>query len=529
MGQHAIGLKPVLAVYLLLIAGCSVALVGLAAIRLQRHALLSQKAQVAHAFLEQLQGSLSRSCGPDLLSCPDLNLELQDLRLSLPGLKVLLVADRAGRVLGGSAVDKQVLADFGSQESAGEGLHKYRLVEHNTRRFFLVGQPLASDPPLQIKAAFSMAQTEALISKMAASVVLYGFLVLLAVGVIAWMLLYRLIVRPIDKLLVVAERVFLRGDLSDLLQAERGSEYGRLGFSLGRMARRIEGDQQQLKSQIAELEKLNHELAQAQQAMIRQEKLASVGFLAAGLAHEVGNPIAAIGGYVGMLRTEQVPEDQQKDILGRVEREIERIDKIIRDLLSYSRPGKGEAVPCDLIELIADATDLLRPQKKFKQIEFVSQDDAMPWVLCDPDLVRQVLVNLMFNALDAVDEGGHIWVRVHRLTRRADGDFDWGSDKTPGCFELGVLHRVRPPADGQGLPVDQEVVVVSVVDDGHGINSDRLGQIFDPFYSTKEPGQGTGLGLCICLSAIHAQGGEIWAWSREGLGTQLAFWLPEAG
>jgi len=236
-----------------------------------------------------------------------------------------------------------------------------------------------------------------------------------------------------------------------------------------------------------------------------------------------------------MLRSEEIPAKEQGDILARVEAEIVRIDTIIRDLLAYSRPGRSEIAPVLPSELSESALSLIRPQKKFKTVEFaLDVPPGLPPVLTDADLTRQVLVNLMLNALDACGKGGHVWVRAVVMGVDDDGRLSWGhgdaaGPEEPGFFELGDIHAIRPPQGGsRGLSPASRVVVFCVVDDGAGIEDQNLLRIFDPFFTTKEPGRGTGLGLAICHSAISALGGEIWAYSRPGRGTQLAFYLPVA-
>jgi signal transduction histidine kinase len=133
----------------------------------------------------------------------------------------------------------------------------------------------------------------------------------------------------------------------------------------------------------------------------------------------------------------------------------------------------------------------------------------------------------VINALDAVSERGSIWVRAVQMSRGADGKLLWsGNSEEPGFFGQGKIHSIRPPRDGKGLDPDKAAVVFTVVDNGPGISESDLPQIFDPFFTSKEPGQGTGLGLAICHAGVNALGGEIWAYSKVGEGTQLAFYLP---
>ncbi len=529
MGRAGVGLKPLIALYLALLLGATALLVGLAAVRLSRHAAVAERLHAGRMLLAELAGQLDdgrlRAEGAGDLAAWARSRSRQNT-----GLRLLSVLDAQGRLLASSDPDQRARELWGAlgqqapQGPAGEG---WWVAESAAERLLLIEQPAASGGWL-LRGAFGLARTDAAARRVAASTALYGGLVVVGLALIGWLLLYRLVLRPLDRLLELAGQVSQHGDLSWLLAAERsGSELGRLGLSLGRMARRIEDDQGELRRQIAEQERLNRELQQAQQAMLRQEKLASVGLLAAGLAHEVGNPMSAIVGYVDMLRSEPFSDEERGQILARVARELERIDRIIQDLLAFSRPGRGRIEPCAPAALITGVIDLLRPQQAFKAVDCrVELAAELPPVDCDPDLVRQVLVNLLLNAADALQPGGALWVRAAAV-ERAESGLRWRGGR-PAWFDRGELHQLRPPRDGRGLPADRPAVIFAVVDAGAGIEAAHLDRIFDPFFSTKEPGRGTGLGLAISHSAIASLGGEIWAWSRPGTGTQFAFWLPAA-
>ncbi len=534
MGRSGIGLKPLIAVYLVTLLGAGAVLVSVAAVRIARHAMVSERVWGARAVLREMGPALASVCREQDQPggvCPGLSAWVRRHAGLQPDLRAVSILDPAGRVRASSdpAQGARGMWDaLGQRPAAVLGGQGWWVIEEVGERVLVVETRSSGTAP-GLRGAFSLAETDLSASRLATSVAVYGTLVALVLLVIGWLLLYRLVVRPVERLLQMADRVSEQGDLSWLLSADRGSEYGRLGLRLGRMGRRIEEDQNRLRRQIGELEQLNRDLHQAQQAMLRQEKLASVGLLAAGLAHEVGNPMSAIVGYVGMLRTEQFPDDERADILARVERELERIDKILQDLLAFSRPSRGEVRACTPAELVADASALIRPQKQFKGISFETDlAEDLPAVACDPDLVCQVLVNLMLNALDALDDGGRLWVRAAQVQRGPDGGLVWGAAaEEPAFFALGELHRIRPPRDGRGLP-DGPAVIFTVADDGDGIAPADLARIFDPFFTTKQPGKGTGLGLAICHTAIGTLGGEIWAWSSPGVGTQFAFWLPVA-
>ena len=525
--RSGIGLKPLIALQLLVVLGLLALLLGYAGIRLSRHSLVMERVRWVKGFLQSSAERLTELC-PRLEAggiCPGLSGWAERRKASHPAFLVLSVYNPRGDlvVTTDPGLATRALWDaFGAKQTA-EG--DWSIGEHAGMRVVAVEAPFGRQG-WSLTGVFSLERIDRESGRFTKSMLLYAALLTAVMLLLGWVLLHRQIVRPVDKLLQSADRIS-EGDLAFLLTADKGSELGRLGFSLSRMARRIEDDQQKLKDQIEQLTRLNRELHQAQQGLIRSEKLASVGKLAAGLAHEIGNPISAILGYVEMLQSEVVEADEQHDVLSRVQSEVERIDTIIRDLLAYSRPGRDNVVAAGPAELIEEAMALIRPQKKFKLIEFALEIPGdLPRVRADPDLICQVLVNLMLNALDAVESGGHIWVRAALLERSAAGELLWPGD--PQFFNLGEVHRIRPPEDGKGIKPGDRVVVFTVVDDGPGIAEENLTRVFDPFYTTKEPGQGTGLGLAICHSSVHALGGEIWVYSKVNRGTQMAFRLPVA-
>jgi len=520
-----------IAIQLLVVLGLLALLLGYAGIRLSRHSLVMERIRWVKGFLNSSAERLVELC-PDLEAggiCPGLSDWAERRRASHPSFKVLSVYDPKGELKATTdpALASRALWDAFGARRGGEGQKgDWSIGEHAGVRVVAVEVPFGRRG-WKLTGIFSLEQIDREAGRFTKSMLLYAALLTAVMLLLGWVLLHRQIVRPVERLLQSADRIS-EGDLAFLLTAEKGSELGRLGFSLSRMARRIEEDQQKLKDQIEQLTRLNRELHQAQQGLIRSEKLASVGKLAAGLAHEIGNPISAILGYMEMLQSEAVPEDEQRDVLFRVQSEVERIDTIIRDLLAYSRPGRDNVVAVDPAELVESAMALIRPQKMYKLIEFqVEVPKDLPQVKADPDLMRQVLVNLMLNALDAVESGGHVWMRAAVLERSSEGELRWsGQSDAPAFFDLGEIHRIRPPGDGRAIAPGERVVVFTVVDDGPGIAEENLTKVFDPFYTTKEPGKGTGLGLAICHSSVHALSGEIWVFSKPNQGTQMAFSLP---
>jgi two-component system NtrC family sensor kinase len=311
-------------------------------------------------------------------------------------------------------------------------------------------------------------------------------------------LIARLITGPMDALVEVTEAV-AGGELRRRAPAAATRELDGLAASVNRMTER---------------------LLDAQGALVRAEKLASVGRLAAGIAHEVGNPLSAIGNYVEVLRRRGV----DAELLVAVEREIGRIDAIVRSLLAYARPHVADRERLDLGAVAVGAVDLLRAQGTLRSATVAVHVDAqVPPVLGDRVALEQVLVNLLLNAVDAAGEGGHIGVTVSPATLGAGAEVR-GQDALPEAQRP----RVSRPAARHlaGIPDGTRAVQLVVADSGPGVPEELATRIFDPFFTTKEPGRGTGLGLAIVQRIIEDHGGRVDVRrAREG-GAAFAVTLP---
>lgn len=305
--------------------------------------------------------------------------------------------------------------------------------------------------------------------------------------------LHRLAVHPLHRLLRRAET--FREDEESFFLGEAGDEgeFTQLSRSLNRMLYRISEGKQALRSTVRSLETANRELRQARQDVINAEKLASVGRLSAGIAHEIGNPIAIVIGYLELLQQPGLDEDQRLEFVRRTEAEIHRINQIIRQLLDLARPAPERLEPVNLHAVIRDTAAMVgcQPLMTGIQVEMAlkAADDR---VLADPGQLRQVFLNLMLNAADA-------------LEAVPDG-------------QIGLRTRNR----NAGRPE----IEIAVTDNGSGIPESQLPNIFDPFFTTKEPGKGTGLGLSVTFMIVQAAGGTIDAFSGEGGGARMVIRLP---
>lgn len=280
------------------------------------------------------------------------------------------------------------------------------------------------------------------------------------------------------------------------------NELNQLSKALNRMLERISGDREKLQSMVISLEKANLDLKQAQKEIIRAEKLASVGRLSSGIAHEIGNPIGIIIGYLELIKQKDITDDERAEYIIRTENEVNRINTIIRQLLDLSRPSEAGSKAVSVHEIINDISNVIKPQPMMANIklelELAAEKDT---VFADPNQLRQVFLNLIINAADAIC-----------------------SSKKNITGELVIKSTIMPGSDSDDNPMP--MLKLSYIDNGPGISYENLGNVFDPFYTTKEPGKGTGLGLSVSFMIIETFGGKIEATSIEGKGTTMTVSLP---
>jgi len=280
----------------------------------------------------------------------------------------------------------------------------------------------------------------------------------------------RLVTRPIAEL-VKANRRLAQGDVTVRVQPYGSGELAVLGQSFNNMVETL------------------HE---TQQELLHKENLASMGQLAAGVAHELNNPLGTILLYSDILYKEAAEDDSRRDDLQMIVKEANRCKVIVRDLLNFARQSKVLAQPTDLDELLEKLTAEQKKHPRFDNVEIVLElDTALPTIQADPLQLQQIFINLMDNAAEAMEAKGR-----GRLT---------------------ITTRQAPY--GQG-------VEVSVTDTGTGIPEKYRPRLFKPFFTTKPVGSGTGLGLAIVYGIVKMHRGQVQVQSEEGKGTTFTITLP---
>ena len=339
------------------------------------------------------------------------------------------------------------------------------------------------------------------------------------------------LLEPVDEMARGVKQI-ADGDYRHRLELPTGLELRSITESVNAMADRLIAGQQVLAENVRSLDETNVMLVEARNEVIQAARLASVGTLAAGIAHEVGNPLTAIIGYadVALRRIEAGQGDPE--LLESIRSEAQRIDGIVRGLLDFARPQPDEITPVRVDEVVAGVRELLENQGRLGQIAHSwTLDETCPPVLMDPRHLEQVLVNLLLNASDAVKDVDEpkIEVAVWSEEGPAANPLRRRGDDPPG---VNYMHRRRVArafaVEALGtLESAHRVVVVAVSDNGPGLPSVDETHVFDPFFTTKEPGKGTGLGLFISARLVSGMGGRIDLENTPD-GARFEVRLPEA-
>jgi two-component system NtrC family sensor kinase len=303
----------------------------------------------------------------------------------------------------------------------------------------------------------------------------------------------RSVSHPVRALVNETKRI-ASGDLGSTLKIESKDEIGELADSFNRMTQDLSKAQEELKewSKVLEkrVEERTQELKRTQEQLVQSEKLASLGKLAAGIAHEINNPLTGILTYSSLLLKENKENPQMKEDLEVIVNETTRCRKIVKGLLEFARQTEPSKSPADINKVLEETLSLLENQALFHNIKVEKKlKENLPTVMIDTDQIKQVFMNIIINAAEAMSQGGILTIR---------------SDSDP----------------------QKKFAEVSFIDTGPGIPEENLSKIFDPFFTTKRSGKGTGLGLSVSYGIIQRHDGFLEVKSQLGKGSTFTVKLP---
>jgi signal transduction histidine kinase len=370
----------------------------------------------------------------------------------------------------------------------------------SAKKYLFIAEPLNLDSTDKRKAAVVIIELDSIyetifLNKEAIFVYLLVNVILLTI--VGFFRLIAITVKPIERMVRMSQSyhdpdvLFFNGE-------QKRSEFGQLSMALNGMLYRIESDRVQLRNSVTSLEIANSELLKTQKEMVRTEKIASVGRLSAGLAHEIGNPIGIVQGYVELLQQPDLDQAEKQQFAQRALSELDRVSKLIRQLLDYAGSSSNEMSVVNLAKLIDEVCEIVAFKKYNPPISLIKEISANIFIECDSDNLRQVILNCLLNALDALES------------------------KTDD-FARQIIVKAEKVVEDES---HQPNVHICIEDNGTGIDEKDLDVIFDPFFTTKDQGKGTGLGLFVSHSIIDAHGGKIWIESSFGKGSTVNIKLP---
>lgn len=482
MSKFITGLRTEIVLNIAVLMMAATALIGFVVLKVSEQAALDQKVKSAAVILNSIQNNLKYIESYPYPSDANTIQRLIDIFMENGGIDAILVVDRDMRVIAHSS--RNEAGKTINDEALLKGVRERNVTTKVRGGYVSISSPLylRNEVIGGVKVTISSRDVKEAAAKSLRLIIFYIALNSAILIVFGSILLYRTIVKPIDELVRVTEAV-AGGDLNQHVKVKRFNEIGNLAESLNRMTERLRENREALENNIRTLKA-------AQEEVIRAEKMATVGRLAAGIAHEIGNPLSAILGYTDILQKGAGRKDEA-DYLRRIESEIQRINRIVRGLLDYARPGEFRIEEIGVNEIVRNSLDLVSAQKGFERIDVRKDLNDVPSVYADSHQLQQVLINLFINAADAMPEGGTLTVRSSVSSQQSG---EW--------------------------------VEISVIDTGTGMGDDDIKRIFDPFYTTKEPGKGTGLGLAICQRIIESFGGRIEVKSKLGEGSRFDILLP---
>ena len=301
------------------------------------------------------------------------------------------------------------------------------------------------------------------------------------------------ITRPLKRIVSVTRKV-ADGDLSQEVEVFSRDEMGYVASSFNQMVRRLKSAREELeqwgKQLEQKVEQRTHELRQARDQILRSERLAALGRLAAGVAHEMNNPLAGILLFTQSLLKKTEGEPSLQEDLKIIEQEIIRCSRIVRSLLDFARESKSEKIPTWLNNVIEHTLTLVENQADFHNIRISKDlDRKLPLIPLDANQIEQVLMNIILNAADAMPEGGTLTIKSMLNSR-------------------------------------DDAAEIIIADSGCGIPKEMIDRIYDPFFTTKEQKKGTGLGLAVSYGIIKKHQGSILVESAVGTGTIFTIKLP---
>lgn len=350
-----------------------------------------------------------------------------------------------------------------------------------------------------IETSFSTASVDSLIQKNRINTIIYGVSFIALISVVLCFILWNFVTKPLS-LLEEGMKNIGKGNLDHRIEIKTRDEMGLLAETFNAMAQELKDSRHKLeqwtKCLEEEVEKKTLEIKKAQEQLMNAEKLASLGRMAAGFAHELNSPLTGIITFAHLImkRLPETDRENREDLQVVID-QAERCSRIIKGLLGFSRKTGYEKTLTDINSLIERTVAMVQNQARFHNIEFkINLEQKLPQITVDAHQIEQVFLNLLINAADAMNERGTITISSRLIKDSEDPS--------------------------------KEQIELEFTDTGPGIPEEYLSKIFEPFFTTKPPGKGTGLGLSVSYGIVKRHGGSIFVKSSPGKGASFFIRLP---
>jgi signal transduction histidine kinase len=310
-------------------------------------------------------------------------------------------------------------------------------------------------------------------------------------SIMLWVLGLKFVGRPLNRLVEITRQIG-KGDFSVRVAVHGRDELSSLANAINQMCAQLEASRETVRKEtearIAALEQLRH-----------TERLATLGRLSSGIAHELGTPLNVVSGRAKLIINEDLKKEDITECSRIIKEQAERMTKLIRQLLDFARRRAPQKSPVNLKNLSDQVIEMLKPAAEKQKVIFkLLKNDDIPLVSMDPFQIQQVLINLVMNGIQAMPDGGYLEIGLH------------------------MKYSCHPALSDQ----EQHYVAINIKDEGNGISEDNINHIFEPFFTTKNVGEGTGLGLSIAYGIVREHGGWIDVKSKVGEGSCFTIYIP---
>ena len=348
-----------------------------------------------------------------------------------------------------------------------------------------------------IDITMSLAEVDREIAKTRNETIIFNVLLILGISTSVVAIFMRFVGKPVKELVLGTKRV-AGGDLAHVIPVRTDDEMGHLASSFNSMTESLQRANEEIQGLIKNLEhkveERTQELKNTQEQLLQSEKLAAVGKIAATVAHEINNPLAGVFTYIKLMERRlekgqdgEVDLEKFREYLATMGREVERTSAIVQNLLDLTRQREPSKKPCDINRIIEESLVIVQNKLKLHNVEVEKRLDPLQNVEADPSQMKQVFINVLVNAAEAMQAGGRLTIRSFR-------------------------------------DLERNSAVLEFEDTGVGIPPEIMSRIFDPFYTTKE--KGTGLGLSVVSGIVKRHEGQVEVRSEMGRGTLIRITLP---